>query len=108
MSTRRIGYETGRTEISETGTHAAVFAELVTLSRPIVSHYLSDLYHDALWLSRNLTGSDTTFYYGLRETGTSIGFDADLVGAHNVALYRIRVYVVDGETSVTRSAVFPT
>jgi hypothetical protein len=85
MSTKHIGYETGRTEIGDID-RAETFGRLIGITRPILAFYCSDLYHDARWIHDNVTGPDVTFYFGVRESGTSIGFDHALVKAYNVAV----------------------
>jgi hypothetical protein len=106
MSTKHIGYETGRTEIGDID-RAETFGRLIGITRPILAFYCSDLYHDARWIHDNVTGPDVTFYFGVRESGTSIGFDHALVKAYNVAVYRIRVWVDNGDSSVSVDSIFP-
>lgn len=105
-TTVRLGYETGNTTINESA-RAGVFARLVGITRPILAHYTSDLYHDARWIAEHVTGDDFTFYYGVRETGTSIGTDESDVSSHNLAIYRVRVWVADGNTMVSVGSTLP-
>lgn len=55
-----------------------VFERLVHLARPIVERNHSDLYHDALWLNKVLSGP-MDFYYGVRPGGTCITRDLEIV-----------------------------
>lgn len=73
---------------------ARVHGELVKLASPVVQHYQSDLYHDASWLQKYLTEETVfpwAFFYGVRDTGTSIGTDLDLVRYSNTFVYRVTV-----------------
>lgn len=63
-----------------TSIRALTFGRLVERAAPIVVHYRSDLYHDALWLAQWLTGP-TTFYFACDDWGTGIGTDESLVRA---------------------------
>jgi hypothetical protein len=103
MSKRCLNYISGNPTINESA-RASVFGELVKLTRPLLSAYTSDLYHDAHWLAGNVIGNDVTFYFGVRESGTSIGLNADLVAKINLVTFRIRVYVEEGSTHLTVSA----
>ena len=58
---------------------ALMFGELVKLAIPVVKHYQSDLFHDALWIEK-LTGP-AEFYFIVRTWGTHIGTDFDIVKA---------------------------
>lgn len=51
---------------------SSVFGKMVALSLDRVKHYQSDLYHDALWIDKNLDGS-MQFDWIARECGTWIG-----------------------------------
>lgn len=57
---------------------AALFGELVKCTHGLTQWYHSDLYHDARWVSRNVTGP-MIFWYAARDLGASIGTDRDLV-----------------------------
>lgn len=88
---------------------AQIFHELAKLSMGTVVHYLSDFYRDAIWLKTYVTGDAFTFYFGFRDTGTSIGTDADLVKYGNSAqnVYRVDVTPTlhDSERKVTINRV---
>lgn len=70
-----------------------IFGQLVKLACPVVSHYHSDLYHDAMWLNSHIPDGmyRMVFFYGVRSTGTSIGTDHQLVATSNDHVYRITV-----------------
>ncbi len=53
---------------------AALFGHLVTLATDVVNDYRSDLFRDAQWILEHVKGP-MTFYYGVRDCGTSIGTD---------------------------------
>jgi hypothetical protein len=71
--------------------------ELAKLTTGKVKHYQSDLYHDALWLYENIAHhkdtlqDEDTFYYGLRESGTLIGCDKNIMLRHSTIVYRIDI-----------------
>lgn len=50
-----------------------LFGQLVERAVPIVKEYHSDLYHDAQWIEKHVTG-ELTFLFVAREWGTYIGF----------------------------------
>jgi hypothetical protein len=63
-----------------------VFGELVKLAAPRLERFQSDLYHDAMWLHRELplrfSGDHedaVVFHYAVSDYGTSIGTEADYV-----------------------------
>lgn len=58
---------------------AVVFGHMVRLATPIVRHYVSDLYHDATWLTEHVTGDDARFLFAAREMGTTIGMEPEYV-----------------------------
>lgn len=67
-----------------------VFAELLQLAQPVVEHYHSDLYHDAIWLKDNLPNlMDDGFYFGIRTHGTHIGTDRRLIQNYNAVTFHI-------------------
>jgi hypothetical protein len=75
---------------------AIIFEKMMELALPIVKHYRSDFYHDAMYLN-NLEDRPTVFYYAIRETGTSI-FDAPyMLNGH--ATFRITIENNDGDWS---------
>lgn len=77
-----------------------VFGELAKLAIPVLRYYHGDLYHDALWVSNHIAGMEPlTFYYGVRETGTNIGwFEETMTDGGNTEIYRCRVHMIDYET----------
>jgi hypothetical protein len=83
---------------------AALFGVLVQLAAPVVEHYQGDLYHDVHWIDRHVTGP-ASFYYGVRDTGTGIGSDRQLVTDHNTQAWQIDLTVSargKWDTTVTR------
>ncbi len=75
---------------------APLFGRLVDLAVPVVESYRSDLFHDAHWLTEQVTDA-CVFYYGVRSTGTSIGTDFDLVSQMNDWVYRLELIVQQGD-----------
>lgn len=71
---------------------AKLFGVLVQLAAPVVEHYHGDLYHDVQWLDDHVNGP-MYFYYGVRDTGTGIGTDRDLVVNHNTNAWRVDLTV---------------
>jgi hypothetical protein len=69
---------------------ARVHGELVQLAIPVLKLYHSDLYRDAVWMQKYVTEETPTpyhFFFGVRNTGTSIGTDLTLVRYGNTAVY---------------------
>ncbi len=68
--------------------------------------YRSDLFHDALWVDKHVTG-ECDFLWGTREYGTSIGMDDEAMRAAlsvlGGKLYRVRLFAEKGEWHVTFS-----
>lgn len=54
---------------------AHLYGQMVKRAIPVVSHYLSDLFHDAEWLRAHVTGP-TEFLWMVRESGTQLGESA--------------------------------
>lgn len=58
-----------------------IFGFLAETAGPILRHYHSDLYHDALFIQHLVDEWDlkepVEFYWGVRDTGTSISHDPD-------------------------------
>lgn len=79
---------------------AEVFGRLLNLGLPLLTHYHSDLYHDALWLQEHLKGPSMVFFFGIRPTGTSIGRDVKLVRGYNTIAYRVTVTCDGGAISM--------
>jgi hypothetical protein len=73
-----------------------MFGKLVDLSIEVVQHYRSDYYHDAKWIQEHVDGP-STFYYGFREWGTSIGTDPKLVAYGNDKLFRVDLVLSEHE-----------
>lgn len=69
---------------------ALLFGLLADRAFPIVEHYRSDLYHDANWLRRYVTGPGV-FFFAVRTSGTSIGDDERLVSLYNDHAYRVEL-----------------
>jgi hypothetical protein len=53
---------------------ALLFGAMLDKAEPIVQHYRSDLYHDALWIDKHVNG-EFTWYWMLRKHGTHVGTD---------------------------------
>ena len=66
-----------------------IFEKMMDLALPIVKHYRSDLFHDALWL-KAIPDKSIVFYYTVRETGTWISTTDDGLNRGD-ATYRITV-----------------
>jgi len=66
------------TEI-EFGTKALLFGAMVRRVRIVTERFHSDLYHDAMWIEREVKG-ETVFYWAPRAFGSNIGYDPKLVG----------------------------
>lgn len=71
---------------------ALLFGAMLQRAAPVLKHYRSDLYHDALWVDDHITDA-MTWTWLVRECGTNLGDDADLrveagVGAE-AAYYRL-------------------
>lgn len=62
----------GTFEDQKTSICAKIFGTLIKLAEGRVEHYRGDLFHDALWLSENITGA-MSFDWVARESGTFIG-----------------------------------
>ncbi len=64
-----------------------IFAQLLKFGREhsLPTHYLGDLYHDAIWLKEYHAALlvDGYFYFGLRTHGTSIGQDFSLIDRYS-------------------------
>ncbi len=73
-----------------------LFGEMVRRAFHRLEQYQSDLYHDALWLERFVTGP-TTFWWLVRDYGThmssDLGYFAHIFAAHGSAgdFYRVDV-----------------
>lgn len=69
---------------------AALTGKLWKIAGPIVQHYHSDVYRDVHWIDKYVDG-EAAFYFGIRDTGTSIGTARDEVAYSNAYLYRVEV-----------------
>lgn len=89
-----------------TTVHSVLFGELVKLAQPHVKRFHSDLYHDAQWIERHVTGP-LTFYFGVGEYGTNIGTDQELVGYLHAdgGLYEVTVTHEEGVWAAEVSCV---
>ena len=89
---KRLRYDSSMTDVSDVA--ALVFGELVKLTAPVLIAYQCDLYHDALWLSANLKGTEYEFPYSFDQSGTSLIVDPPIAIREHA--YRIRVCVTEG------------
>lgn len=76
---------------------SGLFEALLNQTLPVVKHYRCDYYHDAMWISHHVPrvleeGESFTFYYGARETGTSI--QSDLKLSKEFLKYNTRAWTV--------------
>ena len=55
--------------------------------------YLGDLIHDGAWIQRHMPkpGNMLSFYWGVRDSGTSIGTDPSHVKPYNTRTYKVLV-----------------
>lgn len=68
----------GEPEVSLTA-KAVLFGHMVKCAaKDGLSSYLSDLFHDALWIEKNVNAPGI-FYWAVRDSGTHIGLDVDFV-----------------------------
>lgn len=75
---------------------AKLFQNLLTLADETVTHYRGDLYHDAVWIDREVHGP-CTFYFAVRSAGTSISFSKDdVTKMANDRLYEVTLTDDDG------------
>lgn len=58
--------------------NSLLFGEMVRQAQPTLRHYQGDLYHDAAWMARHVTGP-TSFWWVHREWGTNIGGDFEIM-----------------------------
>lgn len=90
---------------------ALLFGELVKRATPIESYH-SDLFHDALWIDKYVTG-EFTWYWMVHDSGTHIGTDlaaaVHVYGSHSTSVYyrisltqgRLDFWIVTFETFAT-------
>jgi hypothetical protein len=48
---------------------SALFGELVKIAQPVIELYQGDLFHDAIWIEKYITGP-RNFYWGCDHAGT--------------------------------------
>ena len=78
--------------------HQRIFGFLVQMAAPVVKEYHGDLFHDARWLTNNVTGPGS-FLFCVRHSGTNIGHSARLMYesvAYDAVLYNIDVSIEKG------------
>lgn len=83
--------------------NSLLFGEMVRRALPTLAHYHGDLFHDARWMERHVTGP-TTFWWVHREWGTNIGDDFAVMlpavlnanRGENVKAFRIDLVVEEG------------
>ncbi len=69
-----------------------VFARMLERSKNVVAHYVSDHFHDAMWVAEHVTGTDpVVFWYVFDESGTHIGQGEPLVARFRRQGVRITV-----------------
>lgn len=88
---------------------AVLFGEMVKRAATVTTHYLSDLFHDAEWITENVNGP-ADFSYLVREWGTNIGESAEIQyysvgGSETRTLYRIALTENNGEWSATFTTI---
>lgn len=87
---------------------AHLFGSLVKRAQEVVQSYVSDLYYDAMWLNDHVDGTNATFFYSVRQMGTTIGQNVDLVAYGAEKLYRIDIVTVEKYGSnETRYSITP-
>ena len=73
----------GSTEDTNFHGSARIFGAMAEVAGPILEHYHSDLYHDAMFIKRTVQDlvpfEPVEFYYGIRNTGTSIAENLEVV-----------------------------
>lgn len=85
---------------------AILFGEMVRRATPIMEHFQSDLFHDAIWINENVNGV-TAFDWLIRPSGTNLSANPDptlndarigvKIGAgEGAAFYRIELISEDG------------
>lgn len=83
-----------------------VFGELVKIASPVLDFHHADLFHDAVWL-QDFVKAPTFFFYGVRDTGTSIGTDLDLVSIGNPDVYRVEIISEGGHLEKHLVDIYP-
>lgn len=77
LSSRILVYG-GDWQSAQSTVRATTFAKMVELAKDKIQYYISDLYHDALWLNQELNGPGE-FEWVVRESGTWIGETAKII-----------------------------
>lgn len=95
MQPIRLMYDNAQATVDPA--RSLVFGHLVKLAAPVVKHYQSDLYHDAIWLSRYMEGATFSFYWSCDESGTAIGTQPAPLREH---AYRLTVSNEQGAISL--------
>ena len=83
----------GTFEDLQTSIRALLFGQLVIRATPVVQEYVSDLFHDANWITEHVTGP-CTFDWLARTSGTNIDESARIqvqIGAPGAVFYRVQV-----------------
>lgn len=92
------------TEFTET-CRSGTFGILADFAADVVKSYRSDLYNDAIFLSRLMVGTDVSIVYGVRESGTFIAVatpdNEKLALANNSNVIRVDVKIIDGRCVAT-------
>lgn len=93
-------------EMPETA-RARLFGELVKRVAPIVENYVSDLFHDANYLTNHIKHSGDWFYYAIDEWGTHIGTSRHIFDHRKTAQYNVTIQQDKGIWSVLILDVTP-
>jgi hypothetical protein len=84
----------GNTETDVSHAVPLVFGRLVRLAASVIKRYESDLFHDAQWLRKHMTGRSFTFVWSVGESGTGIGADeAEVTRAAEILQHSVLVRV---------------
>lgn len=67
-----------------------IFGQLAKRAAPVITHYHSYLFWDAMWVHTNVRDS-RSFYWGVDEYGTSIGDDPSHARSCRRSVYRVSV-----------------
>lgn len=105
----------GFDETFQSCVNSLLFGEMVRRAQPTLAHYQGDLFHDARWMERHVTGP-TTFWWVHREWGTHIGDDFDVMlpavlsanRCDRMVAYRIDVVCVEREWCADFTALYTT
>lgn len=89
----------------ESTIRACVFGKMVELAKDVVTNYVSDLYHDAMWIALTLDGP-CSFEYVVRDYGTHVGESATYIKIEEDATarkYRFDLFNDGGRWKLTIS-----